>query len=120
MSGSRTKKLTTLAFAAMVSAVLAIGLAPALAQKHGAGGHGGGESGCSSGGCGDSSHSDSEGGCESGGGCGGGGGKGSHGQRGGHHTGQGGRGQSLRDIFHGLDMPSITERGGSAEHGASQ
>jgi hypothetical protein len=104
------KKLTALTFAAIIASVLTISLSPAYAQKHGGGssGHGG-----------ESAHSESDG-C---GGCGGdegGGGKGGRGQRGGHHTGDAGRSQSLRDVFHALDVPSITDHAGSAAPGASQ
>jgi hypothetical protein len=103
------KKLSALAFAVVIASAFAISLTPAHAQKH---------SGGSSGHGGDSAHSDS-GGC---GGCGGdegGGGNGGHGQRGGHHTGDAGKGQSLKDIFHGLDAVPGTEHAGEDKHSGS-
>jgi hypothetical protein len=108
-----SEKLTALGFAAFLASALTISLTPANAQKHGGGssGHGG-----------ESAHSDSGdcGGCSGGDEGGGKGGKGGHGQRGGRHTGDAARGQSLRDIFHGLDVPSITERVGSPARGGPQ
>jgi hypothetical protein len=108
----RLKKLTVLSFVAIMALALTISLTPVHAQKHG---------GRSSGHSGESAHSDG-GGCSS---CGGDegdeghgkGGKGGRGQRGGHHTGDAGRGQSLRDIFHGLEGTSDTEHAGT-EHEA--
>jgi len=112
----REKKLMALTFATILASALTISLTPAHAQKHGGGGSDQG---------GESAHSDSgcSGGCgggDEGGGSGGKGGKGGRGQRGGHHTGDAARGQSLRDVFHGLDVPSIIDHPGSAERDTHQ
>ena len=104
--------LTKSVFAAAIVCSLTIAAVPAFAQKHGGGG--GHETGAESGGC-------------SGGGCGGdeggsegheGGSKGHKGARGGPGgvAGPGGRGQSLRDVFHGLD-PGSTSEGHSGSEG---
>lgn len=105
------KRLTMLAFAAIIASALTISLTPAYAQKHGGGSSGhGGES---------ASHSDGDSGC---GGCSGdeGGGDSGHkgskgGYRGGNDMGRGSRSQSLRDIFHDLDASSGTDHSGGDE-----
>jgi hypothetical protein len=108
----RSANIMRLGFAAVVASGLSFTMATAYAQKgHGGGGHeSGGESG----------------GCSSGGGCGDEGGSeghegGSMGQRGprggpGGVAGSGGRGQSLRGIFHGLDSGSSSEEHSGAKH----
>ncbi len=111
MHSGGAKKLTALAFVAVLASALTIGLTPSYAQKHGGGGHGGESTGHSAGGCGDSG----------GGGCSGdeGGHKGGKGPRGSGDMGHGGSGQSLRDVFHGLDAASETEHSGGDEHSGS-
>jgi hypothetical protein len=97
---------TTFVFVAILASVLAMTFVPAYAQEHGGGSHGGGASsgshggGGSSGGCGDE-HGDESGGCSGGGGAGSVH-KGPHGGPGGI-AGPGGRGQSLRGIFHNME-----------------
>jgi hypothetical protein len=102
-------RATAFVFVAIFACVPAMTFAPAYAQEHGGGSHGGGASsgshggGGSSGGCGDE-HGGESGGCSGGGGAGSGH-RGPHGGPGGI-AGPGGRGQSLRGIFHNMQPGS--------------
>ena len=109
MYSRETKRLTKLAFVAIIASALAISLTPSYAQKHGGSSHSDASS----------SHSDHDSGCS--GGCSGdeGGGKGKGGPRGSSDMGHGGRSQSLRDIFHGLDASSGTDHADGDEHSNS-
>lgn len=95
------RKLSALAFAAVIASALTISLTPAYAQRHGGGG--GGASGHSSS---DTDHADSDHGK-----------KGKGGQRGGQGMNRGGgEGQSLRDVFETMESGSSAA---SSEHGSS-